>query len=139
MCCTATFTVRGDLPAVGEARRRAASALTTCSVDLIDSDTLSDIGLLVSELVTNAVQAGSVRVRVEIAVHRREIRIDVSDDAPGWPVLRTAAPGDTSGRGLAIMHATTTDWGVTAVDGGKTVWAVVPLPDLLGALAGCRL
>jgi anti-sigma regulatory factor (Ser/Thr protein kinase) len=139
MCSTTSFTVHGGTAAIPEARRRAGEALTTASDDLVDTDTLYDLRLLISELVTNAVQAGSDHVEVEISVHRRRIHMSVSDDAPGWPEMRVAAAEDNSGRGLAIMDATTADWGVAKIDDGKTVWAVLPLPDQLSTLADCRL
>jgi anti-sigma regulatory factor (Ser/Thr protein kinase) len=139
MCCTTSFTVHGGTAAIPEARRRAGEALTTVSVDLIDTDALYDLRLLISELVTNAVQAGSHHVEVEISVHRRRIHMSVSDDAPGWPEMRVAAAEDNCGRGLAIMDATAADWGVAKIDDGKTVWAVLALLDPLGTLADCHV
>ncbi len=93
------------------------------------SRTLCDDALLiVSELVTNAVRAGGRRVRLLLSLDPDCLHIRVSDDAVGWPTPRTARPDDPDGRGLQMINAIASDWGVVARDeGGKHVWAVLPL------------
>jgi anti-sigma regulatory factor (Ser/Thr protein kinase) len=89
-------------------------------------DVVADAELLVSELVTNAVLYGraaiTLRVNVDppgvgIAVHDRgDDAIDVAADRPD--------PNSPGGRGLLIVRAIATAWGVTPSDPppGKTVW-----------------
>jgi anti-sigma regulatory factor (Ser/Thr protein kinase) len=78
--------------------------------------------LMVSELVTNAV----VHARTDcmlVAEHRDQVLrvevfdLDFSDVRPG-----SGGPGAETGRGLMIVGALATDWGVTQHPTGKSVW-----------------
>ena len=136
-----------DLPAApgsaATARRSAAIDLIALASDLSDSDTLWNIELVLSELITNAMQAGSTQISVEVLLHCDRVVLSVTDDAPGWPEPRNAADADSGGRGLAIIAALAHDWGITATPNdqagtGKTVWSVLPIPDPTNTPAGCR-
>jgi anti-sigma regulatory factor (Ser/Thr protein kinase) len=81
--------------------------------------------LILSELLTNAIQAGCSTVTVRVATDTRAIRIGVTDDAGGIPLARPAAPTDLSGRGLAIVTAVADDWGVLRSGSRKEVWATL--------------
>jgi two-component sensor histidine kinase len=88
-----------------------------------------DIQLVVSELVTNAVRAGSSVVRVGVTHEAGRVRIGVEDEGSGWPEQRAAGIHDPNGRGLALVSALCASWGVRLDDaGGKTVWAEVVVP-----------
>ncbi|MDF6020828.1 ATP-binding protein [Streptomyces sp. JH34] len=85
--------------------------------------------IVVAELAANAVSHGRVPGR-DFALllmhdsHRGVIRIEVSDTHPGRPALLTPSPETVSGRGLVIVDAVATRWGVRErVGPGKTVWA----------------
>lgn len=93
-------------------------------------------GLVVSELVTNAVtHAGSPRGReIETRFLRLSddrLRIEVHDAGNHRPVLRRACDTDESGRGLLLVDALTAhQWGVSSRGGvGKLVWAVCAAPS----------
>lgn len=88
---------------------------------------LDDAALVVSELMTNAVRAGCAQTRVRLAIDEQHIRIAVTDDSPGLPRVIDAAPEDESGRGLRLVAALSTDWGVTTANGSKEVWAALAL------------
>jgi hypothetical protein len=45
------------------------------------------------------------------------------------PAPRTPAEEDTSGRGLGLVAALATAWGVDERPGGKSVWFELPRPD----------
>ncbi len=96
-------------------------------------------GLVISELVTNSVQASTSRVTVTFTAHRDHVQIVVHDDAPELPRLQTALPTDTHGRGLMIVQALSSSWGVEVAELGKRVWALVPFPTQLHAAVRCTL
>lgn len=88
-----------------------------------------DLELVVSELVTNAVRAGSPTVSVAVAVDGERIVLRVGDDAGGWPEPRDADVYDTGGRGLPLVSAISSSWGVRmSGSGGKVVWAELRIP-----------
>lgn len=88
-----------------------------------------DALLVVSELVTNALQCTFGRVQLGMVDTGRAVRVEVFDESPRLPTVVDAADGDTSGRGLAIVDAVSTRWGAGhhARDGrfGKLVWATL--------------
>lgn len=88
-----------------------------------------DIELIVSELVTNAVRAGSSTVTVGVGLENDRIRLHVTDQAEGWPEPRQAGVTDTGGRGLPLVSALSASWGVRLVPTGKVVWAELPVPS----------
>lgn len=87
-----------------------------------------DLELVVSELVTNAVRAGSPSVTVAVVVDGDRIMLRVSDEAGGWPEPRDADVYDTGGRGLPLVSAISSSWGVRMSTDGKVVWAELRVP-----------
>jgi DNA-binding NarL/FixJ family response regulator len=104
--------------------RKVRADLRTALRTEVDQDALDVIELLTTELVTNAVRHASSTARVAAAVTGSRIRVSVTDDGPGMPVQRVAKPDDEGGRGLGMVEALASDWGVDVVDdgGGTTVW-----------------
>jgi anti-sigma regulatory factor (Ser/Thr protein kinase) len=78
--------------------------------------------LCVSELVTNAVQAGCGQVTLRVDQAQHGVELAICDDAPGSPVLAPAALDSPHGRGLAIIAAVAADWGIREASPGKEVW-----------------
>lgn len=96
---------------------------------------IGDVGLdvqtVVSELVTNAVRAQCSHLALMLEGHRDYLRIAATDDAPGTPVQQTPAPDQSHGRGLRVVDALSSRWGVDVSEGDKTVWADISIsPDL---------
>lgn len=108
-----------DLRSAGEARRMVRQTVEGwCGEECLD-----DVALCVSELVTNAVVHADSAPRVLVHVRPAVIRIEISDDSDVLPVIRGAAPTDTSGRGVSILEALADRWGTRRRSGGgKTVW-----------------
>jgi sodium/proline symporter len=87
-----------------------------------------DLELVVSELVTNAVRAGTESVGVALSLEGDRIVLRVSDDAGGWPEARDPGVDDTGGRGLPLVSAISSSWGVRLSGTGKVVWAELRVP-----------
>lgn len=97
-----------------------------------------DCQLVVSELVTNAVQASTTPtgepvyiggrmavVRLRLLSDGLRVLAEVWDQAPGFPAPRRARGDTENGRGLQLVDALTRGrWGWQAVDAkAKVVWA----------------
>jgi hypothetical protein len=99
-------------------------------------------GLVVSELVSNAVQAsadltgsrfagywapGTPPVRVWLSADDHRVVIQVWDGSDRPPVPQAVAPEADSGRGLLLVGALSEEWGCYTPEksSGKVVWAVV--------------
>jgi anti-sigma regulatory factor (Ser/Thr protein kinase) len=87
-----------------------------------------DIILIVSELVTNSLRARAQSVSVRLRRLHDSIEIHVQDNGEGWPTLQSPTESDLHGRGLVIVGALSSEWGVTACSNDETaVWAKVAL------------
>jgi anti-sigma regulatory factor (Ser/Thr protein kinase) len=79
--------------------------------------------LLASELVTNAIVHGAGGTTVVVDVVEGLVRVEVhdSDDTLDLAPLRVG-PTCPHGRGLAIVEALASSWGVEPREDGKAVW-----------------
>jgi anti-sigma regulatory factor (Ser/Thr protein kinase) len=82
-----------------------------------------EAAIVVTELATNAVTHARTPFVVVVALLRDVVRISVQDASPAVPVPREPELLDTSGRGLALVSAVATKWGVELGDTSKVVWA----------------
>jgi anti-sigma regulatory factor (Ser/Thr protein kinase) len=98
-------------------------------VDLADT-----AALLVSELVTNAIQAsakvqatGTPVVHLRITSNRTSMIIHVWDASNEMPVIRlgTDELDEEGGRGLLLVETLSKDWGVHRKSDGKVVWCLI--------------
>jgi anti-sigma regulatory factor (Ser/Thr protein kinase) len=134
--------------AVSRARQFTRFALSQWGLDPLAGDTV----LVVSELVTNAVQASTAvgppagrggapgpaaTVLVRVLAYPAGVIVEVWDAGPGSPVRRDPAASAESGRGLVIVAALCRAWGYFHTpDGDKVVWAELAVPAELPAPAG---
>jgi serine phosphatase RsbU (regulator of sigma subunit)/anti-sigma regulatory factor (Ser/Thr protein kinase) len=110
--------------AVPAARRFVRETLTSWQVPGSD-DLLADAELLTSELVTNAVLHAETPVRVTCRAHRCEVQVSVLDRQPERTIPgpdRMADAHREAGRGLVLLAALSSSWGVTYAPAAKTVW-----------------
>ncbi|RDG39388.1 ATP-binding SpoIIE family protein phosphatase [Streptomyces corynorhini] len=90
--------------------------------------------LMVSELVTNAVNhARSQRVGLRL-VRTDALLCEVRDDEPAPAALLDAGPDDEFGRGLRVVSSLAREWGTSTSARGKTVW----FEQALGVKTGVR-
>ncbi|WP_328720512.1 ATP-binding protein [Streptomyces sp. NBC_00247] len=94
-------------------------------------DLADDVGLLVSELATNAVLHGALRgrlFRVRLLITATAVRIEVSDPrSERLPDTREPVDTDCYGRGLLIVAHIADRWGIEHRTVGKTVFAEMSL------------
>jgi signal transduction histidine kinase len=122
--------------AASQARAWTARTLADCYGD--SGDLLEDAELVVSELITNAVRAGSETIRIHIDAHTTRAVIGVRDDAPGQPQVRQSRVDEAGGRGLAIVAGLARGWGIEPHQIGKTVWASLAVPAVATSGFDCR-
>lgn len=84
---------------------------------------LDDAMLVVSELVMNAVTHAASHCRLDLRLASGALRIEVTDTGPGSPEPQPVDLTKASGRGLLIVAAMSSAWGIDPVEGGKVVWA----------------
>lgn len=92
------------------------------------SGRVDDLELVASELVTNAVTHTTGEVFVQLGRDEAgdgDIVLAVRDTSSQPPRPRAAGTDEPTGRGLGVVAALATSWGVEAAPhaGGKTVWA----------------
>ncbi|MDP9406191.1 MAG: ATP-binding protein [Actinomycetota bacterium] len=106
-----------------EARRFLEDTLSAWECDAVSAE----VSLLATELVTNALL--HARTMMDLRVHRRDrsLRVEVADRSPAMPHVSDldAIDGDdllATGRGLTLVTALSSSWGVEPENGGKVVW-----------------
>jgi anti-sigma regulatory factor (Ser/Thr protein kinase)/CheY-like chemotaxis protein len=120
----AALELSGDVIAAREARAVVRDVLGRWGYrELID-----DATLVVSELVTNAVE--HARSTCAVILNRSEggVRIEVRDQGPGSPSLQPPSDTAEGGRGLMIVSALATAWGTQATPYAKSVWVELSAP-----------
>jgi anti-sigma regulatory factor (Ser/Thr protein kinase) len=116
---------------VGEARRRLIGDLIEAG---IFEATACDAGLVLSELVSNALRHASPLpgslVKVSWGLANGYIEIAVSDGGgPTVPMINRPTASALGGRGLGIVDRLSLRWGAFTRQGSSetTVWAALPL------------
>lgn len=138
MCWQVSTHFSYDPRSPGQMRRFATARLSGLLASRPERrELLGDVTLIVSELVTNSINARCTSGTVDLSWHRDQLRIEVWDDAAGWPTLQAAGRDESHGRGLAITSALTTAWGVETTKPGKRVWAELPVPTTLTGTLHC--
>ena len=85
--------------------------------------------VVISELVSNAVEHAGTDLVVTVALRGRYLHLSVHDDSRQPPVPTAEGKGGplvpVRGRGLHLVAGYATAWGSAPVGGGKTVWATL--------------
>lgn len=107
-----------DVESVGLARHFVAATLAAWDLDDLDEVAC----LLTGELASNAVRHARTAFRVTVHLDPNELRVEVVDFAPSLPVPGEAQNDPRSGRGLIIVEALASLWGVRVLKEAKAVW-----------------
>jgi anti-sigma regulatory factor (Ser/Thr protein kinase) len=129
-------------PAAARTARHELAGWLGCSHD---DPELIDAALLVSVLVTNGLVHGQGRIELRAQLDHDRLRVDVIDEGHGfartgrWPDSggvggrdvgdgrdAVGAHGDVGGRGLKIVDAYASAWGIS--DGATDVWFELKRP-----------
>jgi anti-sigma regulatory factor (Ser/Thr protein kinase) len=90
----------------------------------LDDDELADATTIVSELVTNAVVHGTGQIHLRTDLDADRLVVHVIDEGSGFEHKARQVPADQlHGRGLLIVDATSSRWGI--YEGTTHVWAEV--------------
>ncbi|RZB17134.1 ATP-binding protein [Streptomyces sp. F001] len=92
--------------------------------------------LLVTELATNVVKHVGEGASATLILEWRgeRLRLEVHDQSPVSPSVRTVDCDQECGRGLHLLTALAVDWGTVLTAVGKAVWCEIAL----SAQRGCR-
>ena len=114
-----------SLSSASEARRFVAEKVTEWELQPLLDDAL----VVTSELAANAVTHAHSSCRLRVSLNPTSLRIDVLDTGTGTPEPQPASSTAEHGRGLHLVAALTTAWGLEMVPGqGKLVWAELARP-----------
>jgi anti-sigma regulatory factor (Ser/Thr protein kinase) len=140
MCVEASHSYPVDSETPGRARHFARENIdNVLGHDPRASEVVDAATLVVSELVTNAMRAGSSRTELDVKVHQGWVEVSVWDDAPGRPIPVRPSIHDERGRGLRVVDSLSDEWGTSPSGGGKRVWASLVLPEGLRDIASCSI
>lgn len=121
----ATIELPQDASSVSVARRFIREKLGEWGLDPLLDDAL----LVTSELATNAITHAGSDCRIRLSLSDSTLRIDVVDTGAGTPEPQPESQTEEHGRGLHLVDALTTAWGLEMVPGeGKLVWAELARP-----------
>ena len=84
---------------------------------------VDDAALVAAELLANAVQHGEPPVEVCVLGDARLLRLEVRDASGRAPLRLAGSTSNMTGRGLALVEAVSSRWGVARAGSGKAVWA----------------
>jgi len=119
-----------SLTSVRSARRFVSQKLIEWSLDQLLDDAL----LVASELATNAITHADSDCRLRLSLSPGTLRIDVLDTGAGTPEPQPPSSTEEHGRGLHLVDALTTAWGLELLPGdGKLVWAELARPTARSA------
>jgi len=116
---THSVSLRPELASASTARRLLRDALART-----DRQEWSDAAeLAIGEVVANAVLHAHTAIEVSLEVRVKCVRVEVRDFNPSMPIPREADVQATTGRGMALVAALSSQCGVRSVfPDGKVVW-----------------
>ncbi|MGF0173155.1 ATP-binding protein [Streptomyces sp. Marseille-Q5077] len=131
------FTVPPLDKAVPVARRPVADRAQRMGLAL-DEGLVQDLELLTTEVVTNSITHTKASCVVCVRWTGERLRVEVTDVDPTLVSPSNAAPLDEGGRGLFLVDALATAWGVEPCTAGKKTWFELTVPTSTEASAESR-
>jgi anti-sigma regulatory factor (Ser/Thr protein kinase) len=92
--------------------------------------------LLTGEVVSNVVCHARTEARVRVHARSDRLVVEVSDGGDAIAAVAPVQPTTRGGRGLHIVEAIATSWGVRRCARGKTVWFQLSRPSAPTAVPG---
>ncbi|QJY49051.1 STAS domain-containing protein [Pseudonocardia broussonetiae] len=111
----------------GVAQQARITAARAASAWGVDGDSVRDLLIVVTELVSNAVEHARTPSTLALHLHGSVVHVAVSDASTALPVVRPFDPRAARGRGMQMVEAVSARWGHRTTTRGKTVWAEVPV------------
>ncbi|TXJ75057.1 ATP-binding protein [Streptomyces lavendulae] len=134
-----TLTLPATPVAATAARHEAVSAIAGWDKEL-SNEVVRTAELLVSELVTNAVQyAGTGSVSLAVCLDEAVLRIQVCDTSPVLPQPALPDADSEGGRGLFLVAALADRYHAEPTKNGKCCWAEIDLASKPSQEAACFL
>jgi anti-sigma regulatory factor (Ser/Thr protein kinase) len=94
-----------------------------------DEDLVALVVLLADEVVTNAVVHGEGPIELAVDSNEERVKVTVRDRSEARPVPGVPTRHAEDGRGLSIVQAVASRWGVSPTEPGKSVWFEVDRPS----------
>jgi anti-sigma regulatory factor (Ser/Thr protein kinase) len=121
---------RGEIGLAGDptSAREARAFVRMALGDRVSADVLQDVLLVASEVVTNAIRHARTPLTVNLEIHSDTVRVVVTDGAVPFGNRVTGVDDDAeSGRGMGIVAAICSAWGMGDTPIGKSIWAEIPI------------
>ena len=116
-----------ELPRTTAAAALARSALGEWFGEELEAELLEDAQLLASELVTNSYVHGEGAIELRAVLDGDRVLVEVIDQGGGFErVVKEQSIDDIGGRGLAIVDAAASRWGIH--EGTTHVWFEIERP-----------
>ncbi|MFF7339925.1 SpoIIE family protein phosphatase [Streptomyces sp. NPDC008163] len=115
---------QADPEGLSEARTIVRQALTDWDM----AELADDAELVTGELLVNVLlhtEGGAVLTLEVLPEPVRRVRLSVQDRSSAWPRRRSPGETATSGRGLLLLDAVSTRWGIEPRGEGKAVWCEI--------------
>lgn len=87
-----------------------------------------DAAVVVTELISNAVRHAGTDLELRLVHLPHGVRLEVKDGSQAPPMRRPSTQTEEGGRGLHLVDALSTRYGVESESDGKCVWAEMLLP-----------
>lgn len=85
---------------------------------------------MTSELATNAVLHAKTDFAIVVRYESHAVRVEVGDGSRASPIQQSLREDATTGRGILLIRAMSSDWGVLDTVHGKRVWFEVPASEM---------